>query len=1647
MSSIDKRIVEMSFENQQFEKGVKSSIQSLENLKKGLDLDGATKSLDNLGKTSKGFSLAGIAEGVEKLSSRFSALGIIGITALQNITNSAINAGKALVSSLMIDPVTVGFHEYELKMDSVQTIMAGTGESLKTVSKYLEDLNVYADRTIYSFADMTSNIGKFTNAGVSLHDAVAAIQGISNAAALSGSNATQASHAMYNFAQALAAGHVKLIDWKSIETANMATVQFKNELIKTAVAAGTLKEASNGMYQVLSKNGQGATMKETISATKNFNDSLQYQWMTTDVLIETLSRYSDETTEIGKRAYAAAQDVKTFTQLLDTMREAVGSGWGQTWEILIGDFHEAKEALTELSNAANQLIDSSSDARNKVLADWKALGGRKVLIDGIRDAIKGIISVVKPVSEAFREIFPPKTAQQLLEMTKNFRNLMSTFKLSEQTSDNLKRTFKGLFAVLDIIGMAFTSVVKAIAPLVSTGGGGITALTGKLGDLLVYLRDVIKESGIFNKILKPISDGLLVVFTVIGNVSSAIWNFLLALKDTAKESTFFQNAISYLSEVLKKVSLGIEKVVDVMREFGKGLGEIMSAGFERLKTRFEGIGKLFSYISDKIKESREKTSESGEKFRETFTKIGQAIGNGIKFVKDKIVEWLKDFTPEGAIDAVNAGLLGMILLGIKKFISTLTGATDDSRGIVQGIKGIVDNINNILSSVTETFEALQAKLKADVLMKIASAIAILTGAVLVLSLIDPVKLTAALTAITVLLTDLFVSLAVFEKIMKGAGFKGIVKVTGAMISLSAAVLLLSFAMKSIASLNWEEVGKGLAGVGGLLLMLVGAMKILSTNQAQLVKGSVSMIALALSVTILSRAVKKLGSIDTDVLVKGLTAIGVILLELLLFMKMTNVGGLGFTQALGILALSESMVIFAKAVRRFGEIDTDVLIKGIAAMGVVLTELLIFMKLMGNTTKTLSNAVALTIIATSMLIFGKSLQTLGGMSWEEIAKGLIAMGGALAIIVVSLNLMPSALPGAAALLVVAAALSVLTPVLIALGAMPWEGIAKGLTMLAGVFLVLGVAGLVLTPLAPVILALSVAIALLGVGVVAAGAGLVAFAAGFTALSAAVALGGTALVLFVNQVISLIPQLLKAIGQGVVEVIKIIGDSGSEILKTITTLLTSVAQAIIDSTPKLIEAFVVVLTAILNAIIQIAPLIGETFTTVLKIFLTSIIEITPLVIEAMRVFLTSILETIIEVVPLVVDAITTLIESLLDAAIRLIPKLVDLGVTIIVSILKGIADNIQKVVELAIDIVVNFIKGVASKIPDVIQSAFDLIISFINGLADAIRGNTATMITAVNNLMEAIVDAGKQWLTNSISGFKDVWRNIMESGFVQGIKDKIGNVVTTIKEIPSKALEAIKEFFGNFKTRGGEIVTNIKDGVSGKISSVITAIKEIPTKAISALKESLNRFKDIGGQIINGLRDGIKNGISKVTNAAREVAKSALNAAKNFLGIKSPSKEFEQIGKYANEGFAGGLTRFADVVVDSAKDVGQNTIDALSRSISNIADVIDSDVEFNPVLRPVVDLSDVNDDISSAFANPRILKAVASYDKAVTATARNNNVVNPRPNSGTSGGPDNTVINNSFTVHAVIREEADIQKVSRGLFELQRRASRTAGLVPS
>lgn len=1484
--TIDQRVVEMQFDNKQFESNVQTSLSTLDKLKQSLNLEGAAKGLDNIGSAAKNVNMSGLGGAVDTVKAKFSALEVIAVTALANITNSVVNTGKQMLKSLTVEPISQGFSEYELKMGSIQTIMASTGESLETVNGYLEELNKYSDKTIYSFADMTSNIGKFTNAGVKLEDAVKAIQGVSNEAAVSGANANEASRAMYNFAQALSAGYVKLIDWKSIENANMATVEFKQQLIDTAVEMGTLEKTADGMYKVLTTNANGASMKEAIDSTRNFNDSLSYQWMTSEVLIKTLGRYADETTEIGKKAFAAAQDVKTFTQLMDTLKEAAGSGWAETWEILFGNFEEAKKLWTSISEVIGGYIDQQSDARNEMLKGWKDLGGRSELIDALTNAFNGLVSVIKPIKEAFREIFPATTAQQLYDITEKFKNFTEKLKLSETQSANLKSTFKGLFAVLDIVKQGLSAIWNVISPLIGgiTGlGDGVLGVTASWGEWLVSLDETIKKTNIFNGILQGlvgfVKTGFGTVKELVSNATKSIKSFIETLKEKFNFSGF---------ELFHSL---LERVQTRMNDVGETVGNMKSG----VVTAFEVMGEAIA---------NSKFLQVLTAIWEGIKKIGSGIASALGRMISGLTEKLGNADFSGVLDTINSLSLAGIGVMIGKFVKGLSEPLEGLQGILDGITGILDGVRGCL-------EAYQTKLKADALIKIAGAIAILAAAIVVISLIDSAKLASSLAAIGALFAELMTAMAIFTKI-SGSSVK-VTKACATMLVMSVSITVLASALKKLGELNWDQLEVGLISIGGLMAELVVSVNLLSKNSGKMISGATGLVIFAAAIKILASACEDLSELSWGGLSKGLVGVGVLLAGVDVFLNTSKFSGKVITTATGIVILASAIKILASACEDFGDMSWNEIGKGLASIAGLLVEITVFTKLTGNAKNVMSTAAGLVLIAASMKIFASAVSDFGEMSWEEIGKGLTAMGIALTEVAIAINVMPKnlistgtglaivatslvilssalsnmgnmswgeitkglvamgislaelaiglkamtgTLSGSAALLVASAALAVLAPTLSLLGAMSLGSIIKSLVTLAGTFAVLGVAAAVLTPLAPVIITLAGALALIGVSVLGVGAGLTlagtglsALAVGFTALAAAGAAGATsivaALTVIITGVAGLIPAVVTKIGEGVV----------------------AFCEAIAAGSQAICESVVAILDAVVSALV--------------------------------------------EVIPTVVDGIFVLLDSILSALVEYTPTIVQAVFDILIACLEGISNNISQVVQTAIDVVLGFIDGVSQKIPDVIQAGFDLLLSFINGMTDAINNNTETLVEAIKNLVLAILDAGVAVLTGGIDLFKEIGERIMNIGFLKGIKDKASDVYDKLKEI----------------------------------------VKE----SVATLKEKIKDFKNIAKDMIDGFIQGIKDKISSAVDAIKEFGSNIVDGIKGFLGIHSPSTVFADIGNNSIQGFVDGMGEFASKVVGKASEIVSGVKTAISNGvsrfkmagqdmISNIADGLGNGLSF-------------------------------------------------------------------------------------------------------
>ena len=1519
-TTIDERVVEMRFDNKQFESNVQTSLSTLDRLKKSLNLSGAAKGFDEIDSASKKVNMNGLANAVESVRLKFSALKVMAVTALANITNSALNAGKRIVSALTIDPIKTGFQEYETQIGAVQTILANTqheGTNLQQVNRALDELNTYADKTIYNFTEMTRNIGTFTAAGVSLQTSVDSIKGIANLAAVSGSTSQQASTAMYQLSQALAAGKVSLMDWNSVVNAGMGGKVFQDALVRTSELLGTGAKNAINMYG-------------------SFRESLtKGEWLTTEVLTETLKQFAGayseadliqqgfsesqakEIAQMAKTAEEAATKVKTFTQLWDTLKESAQSGWTATWEILIGDFEEAKDLLSEVSETIGNVIGEAAQARNDMLSGglssgWKQLlnqgiadeagyiesiqevarksgdafdkmvadsdnfsdalkkglqegvissetlsdavhnlrdkmtgmsqeerkaagytsemveqiekldeglkngsvsmdeftekilkpSGRENLIQSIWNAAKGLMSVIAPIKEAFRDIFPPMTSEQLYAFTEVLRNLTERMKLSETTSENLKRTFKGLFAVLDIIKQAVTAVFNAVGSLlggVGDLGAGILGVTGTFGDWLVKLDEFIKQGDVFNKVLGTI-------VSVIKTVATAIRDFV---KVVAEKIAF--PGFELFHSLLERLHVRMSQIGDV----AGGMKSSVSSAFEAMGNALANCQfmQLLQAIWDAVKAIAGGIADAmGKVGSSLIDSIGNADFSGV-------IDLLS-----GVIDLLNGISFGAIAVGITKFVGAIKEQLDSIGSIKESFIGILD-------SVRGCFEAYQSQLQAGTLLKIASAIAILVASLVALSLIDSAKLSAALGAITVLFADLMASMAIFNKISGMAS--GVIKSTTAMLAISTSVLILASALKKLGDLDAKQLATGLTGVVGLTATMIVASKSLSKGGPTIIKGASQMVIFAAAIKVLASACEDLSALNWEGLAKGLVGVGVLLAEVSLFMNTAKFSGQSVTTATGIVILSGAIKILASACEDFAQMNWGEIGRGLTSIGIVLAEIVAFTRLTGNAQHVIATSAALigigaamkilaaavkdfsamnwselavglvgmagalaavTIavnfmpknmiaigtgliaVSTALLIMASALENMGGMEWNEIAKGLVALGGSLGIMAVGLRAMTGTLSGSAAMLVAASALAILTPVLSILGAMSWTAIVKGLVSLAGAFTVIGVAGAVLTPLVPTILGLSGAMALIGVavlglgaGLLAAGTGLSAIAVGFTALAAAGTAGATAVVASLTVIITgiadLIPAIVAKIGEAIVEFCKVIANSAGEIGNAVKE---------------------VVLTLV---------------------------------------------DVLVECVPAIADGALKLIAGVLEALVQYTPQIVDSLFQFLIGVLEGIARNL----------------------PGLIQAAIDVLMAFFAGIVDALKGiDTATLLQGIVGIgLLAAIMAALSAVAALVPG---AMVGVLGMGLVIAELALVLAAVGALAQIPG--LQWLINEGGNLLQGIGTAIGKFIGGiVGGFMSGVSSQFPQIATD-LSGFMTNIQPFIQGASAIDPSMMDGVK-----------------------------------------------------------------------------------------------------------------------------------------------------------------------------------------------
>ena len=1654
MSSIDERVVKMKIDNSQFQSGVKSTSSLLEKLKQSLKLKGATDGIDKVSSAVSKFNMSGMQEAAISTGSKFSAMAAVAFSAIQRLTNAAIDCGQKIISSTT-EGIREGFAEYEQYMGSIQTIMANTaskGTTLTQVNAALSELNTYADKTIYNFQEMTRNIGTFTAAGVDLKTSVSSIQGIANLAAVSGSTSQQASTAMYQLSQAIAAGTVKLMDWNSVVNAGMGGEVFQQALIRTSEHLKT-----------------GA--KAAIEAKGSFRESLQTGWLTTQVLTDTLKQFAltvdtaedynnaikdlvaqgytqeeaKQIADMAKTAMDAATKVKTFSQLIDTLKEAVGSGWTTSWQLMIGDFEEAKDLWTGISDSLGKIINDSANARNALLGNlstgykqfvnegiedtakfnesltkvaknhgvnieklindtgsfekackqgWvtgdmlkesvndmadsynkmsdeerknndissstidktnklaQALNdgsisadefakkfnrksGRENIIEGLSSAFSSLWKVIQSVKGAWNDIFPPMAGETLYQYTVQFRNLMESIKPSSEQLDLIKRSFKGLFAILDIGKQAIFAVIGAIGKLAGNGamGGFVNSIlkgTASMGDFLVKIDETIKSSGIFVNVANGIATGIQIIIKI------------------------------------------VQSVIDYFNDLGRSIRSSTDA--------FDVIGNKIESLKDKLKSVLSSSGDFTDKFSSIFGSVGDVITKVVTTITHGLGEAIKWIANNISFGDILAGLLGG---GLFAMIQKISKAVDQIKDVFEKINGIFEKpkeaasdavgLKDILNGVKDALSGFTQGLKVASIVAVAVAIGILSHSLKTLSEIDVLSLGTSITAMgamTAMLNQSFKSLVKSANtIAKG---KSIVKSAAALVIYAKAIQMLADAMVALKELDVEQIAKGLVSIGVMMFALNKSMKGLDKKVS--LKTSVSLIAMAKAIQMLVQPIQQLSTLSWEQIAKGLTAVGGALVEMAGAMKLLSFSKVGLKNSVAMIAMAKAMQMMAQPLMQLSKLSWEEIGHGLAAMGGALVEMGIVLAALGKIGgfSSIFAAGSILMVISGLGDIADALKKFGSMSWEEIGRGLAAMGGAL---------------GAAGLGSLMNSLSGFGAGAIATYAKPLGDLADSVDKWNGVSVPPNLES--------------------DLSALASGVGKFTFSGWGAENIPAVATGMSNLAPAISawsgvSIPSNIESDLSSLASGVGKFT--LSGWGAENLPTVATGMSQLAPAMskwngISIPPNIstdlqnlangVKSFTLSgwgaenLPAVATGMGQLAPAInkwnGVSVPPNIKSDLQNLSD-------GIKSF------TLAFAGGWSLSQVTGPLGDLAGSVKKWngvsVPPNIGTDLATMANGVKNFAGSTDAANEMntvgkSLTVFANGV-GALSGI-DFATNASN-IVSFVNTL-NTIPNVTTTigeqLGTLAAQIQTACASINASLSTANISGsFMQIATSVSSStGSINGSVNSLSsafavaanNVASSTSRINTSTQSnlnatssTIAGMVGSFKQAGSNLGNGLKNSFISKIQNLGSSSSNAMSQAVSSINSYYPFFHSTGVNLARGIANGLSAGSGIINRAAVSAAKQALDAANRTLGVHSPSREFFKTGRWSAIGLANGMNKYSDLVKTAGTDMAKNALDSANQAVMN-ADFMSG---YSPIITPKIDISNIGSSIDTITSNYRM-----------------------------------------------------------------------------
>lgn len=1740
--SIENKVVSLELDDSKFTSRVDGVLRNVDRLKSGMNFKQSTDGLDNVGKAAQDASkqMGGIADGVKNIntsvvnnsttaaaatanvgaaakisSTNFSMLAGAASVAMGNIASKALMAGGSVLSSFTFGPILDGFREYENQLNAVQTIQANTfskGETTATINAALDELNAYADRTIYSFTEMTRNIGMFTSAGVGLKDSVAAIKGLSNVAAMSGSTSEQAATAMYQLSQALSTGSVKLQDWNSIVNAGMGGEQFQEALKRTART-------------------YGVEVDKMIDKAGSFRNSLKDGWLTSEIMIETLTQYTgdlsreqllsagyteqqaDEIMKLAETANDAATKVKTFSQLIDTTAEALGSGWASIFRTIFGDFERARTMWTAVSDVVNGGIGTFFDALQGILDRWDELGGWEEWWYGLGELWTAIAKPLKAIGEGFFSAFQGDAGKALYDFSYYFRHSISQWlMMSDDFANNLGKVFKMagelLSPVLEVligfasaivqigvaafkIGMILAGIFIKPMILIAAKVGDIvsvfsdwfgqmlggTDILGGLSKVLDWIVDKFQKLAdwmyaIADVTITPIFDGLKVVIEA---VLKPLGEFI----DTIKKATYnvfkpFGDAVSKVFGAIFGFASGtggpMEKIKSAFGGFGSGFLENMTKLADAIGPKWSEKVKAFSdsilpisetigrhlggavesagkgikkFWDDASPRMAEAWSESTKRMRDSISGVGEAFGRAgdtmaktfapqVKAVKEFGVDlynvfanldthlnnntflstivnsfktMMKSFGPFG--DLINGiidlfkklgdltksifGGFGDEANGAASGLSTFGKAASDAFdtlgvvggtiytaaiGIVEFCASVVEAIANLIDWLTKGINSIKKfasesqafdSFKKNVgkafdnagsmiqtfwsglgsSLKDLSISDLLSGILLGGGLGMGFKTLQTMLGQFTKVTDSFSGM--FDKFGKiGDSIAGVFNsMTSALKSMqevikakalreiAISVGILAGSLFLLAMIPAPRLIQGAVAIGVLAKILLIALTQISEmkiNKMQIAGVIGAVMALSVAILLMSISVGILGSMKLSTVAQGIGAVMVLVLGMTTAAKLLSKDSKTMIQGVGTMILMAAAInMLTIPIIALGLLPIKVIAQGVIAIGVLMGILAGFVLLMNKAASDLGKMAAISLM---MVSFAFSIQMLvaavaamGYMDTTKLVQGITGLSAVVLLLVAIANLMPAtAIVGAGSLILTAIAMNIAVGAIVQLANHSWgeilSSMGKLLLVVAAIVAVafaaqnalIGIASLTILAFALNLFtsalsnvaglsweALSNGLLAIGVGLgilIAAGYLAVGASVGLIALSVAIGVLGLVVMGIIGGII-----ILVAILTTFISVVALAGPTIGAGIVAIAAGIASAAAIIAAAAPAIQAALIGVFTAFENA----APSFGNAVTALIRSLIPAVNELIILAGVAIRQFISQIYQIIKQKMPELVQIVTLTISGILQALRNVWPEFLKTVLDMLGQFFLAIGENIPK-----------------------FSAAFQLILT---GFIDLIKANVPLIIGAFLALIQAMLD-----------GLATKIPDLMKSG-ANLIAAMINGIAAQSVIIINAAWDAVITFINGFADAIDQKGPELQAAVNKLIKAIINFIK-------NGLTGMANTFaphaSSIGRNIINGVINGVSSAAGALYNKLRNVASSALSSFKSTLGIHSPSRVFATAAGFIVAGIVQGIDKNQSDAVDAMSGLGDDMVNAMANL----------DADWNPVIKPTVDLSEVN-----------------------------------------------------------------------------------------